>query len=405
MEEMVQTKLKNAQRLSLLKLNQSMPTYKRYLYNEVLHSPSKIVGIYGSRGVGKTTMLLQILKSHTMTAKKKLYISCDHPMFKGVSLFDFVDEFVKRGGEFIVIDEIHEADNFQSELKSIYDFLEVKILFSGSSAIQITNPDFARRYSIYKMSIFSFREYLEVTQRVQLPICSLEEILHNHEEIVHDVMERLEDKKILKLYDSFIDVGVYPFYFEDENRYIDRVHETINTVLHKDLGRIFHIQPDKVDTLKRLLLTICVSKPLELSIDKLAQTVGITKVTLYKYIEYLAKAGLIHYIRHESKRFKSIRKADKLYLANTNLFAALCINSEVGTVRETYFVSMVTPRYSVEYVDKGDFLLHEKFTVEIGGKNKGFQQIKEVPDSFLVVDNSEIGIDKKVPLWLFGFLY
>lgn len=401
----MQTKLKNAQRLSLLKLNQSIPPYKRYLYHDISNSTAKIVGVYGGRGVGKTTMLLQILNDMPISPSKKLYISCDHPMFKGVSLFDFVDEFVKRGGEFIVIDEIHEADNFQSELKSIYDFLEVTIRFSGSSAIEITNPDFARRYSMYRMPIFSFREYLEITQSIALPVYSLASILHNHETIVYEIMERLIDKKILKLYDEFIDVGVYPFYFEDQAKYIDRIHETINTVLYKDLGRLFHIQPDKIDTLKKLLLTICVSKPLELSIDKLAQTVGITKVTLYKYIEYLAKAELIHHISHEAKRFKSIRKADKLYLANSNLFAALCINSEKGTIRETYFISMVASHYKVEYVERGDFLLNEQFTVEIGGSNKGFKQIEDIPDSFLVIDDTEIGIDKKVPLWLFGFLY
>jgi len=248
----------------------------------------------------------QKLKNAKRLSLLKLYISCDHPMFKGVSLFDFVDEFVKRGREFIVIAEVHEADNFQEELTSIYDFLEVKILFSSSFAIEITNPSFARRYSMYKMPIFSFREYLELTQNIQLKSYSLEKLVANYESIVYEIMDSLVDKKILKLYNEFIDVGVYPFYFEDKSKYIDRIHETINTVLHKDLGRLFNIQADKIDTLKKLLLSICVSEPLELSIDKLATTVGITKMTLYKYIEYLGKAELIHHISHESKRFKAI---------------------------------------------------------------------------------------------------
>ena len=401
----MQNKLKNAKRLFLLKQNQHLPKYKRYLYDEVFNSKSRTIGVYGSRGVGKTTMLLQILKENKLSTSKKLYISCDHPMFKGVSLFDFVDEFVKRGGEFIVIDEIHEADNFQSELKSVYDFLDVKVLFSGSSAIEITNPDFARRYSMYKMPIFSFREYLEVTQKIKLMAYNLEELVENHESIVYDIMDKLLDKKILKLYDEFIDVGVYPFYFEDELKYVDRINETINTVLHKDLGRLFNIQADKIDTLKKLLLTICVSEPLELSIDKLATTVGISKMTLYKYIDYLGKAELVNHISHEAKRFKSIRKSDKLYLANTNLFSALCMKSEIGTIRETYFVSMVASSHSIHYADRGDFLVNEKFTVEIGGKNKGFKQIKDIPSSFLALDDIELGMDGKIPLWLFGFLY
>ena len=176
-------------------------------------------------------------------------------------------------------------------------------------------------------------------------------------------------------------------------------------MLHKDLGRIFNIQAQKIDTLKKLLLSICVSKPLELSIDKLASVAGISKMTLYKYIEYLSKAELIHHISHEAKRFKSMRKPDKLYLANTNLFTALCMNSETGTIRETFFVSMMYYQHALHYVEKGDLLIDEKFTVEIGGKNKSFKQIKEVPDSFLALDDIEVGIDKKIPLWLFGFLY
>jgi len=401
----MQNKLSNAQRLSRFKLNQSTPKYKRFLYEEIFNSSSKIIGIYGSRGVGKTTMMLQLLKSNKLHASKKLYISCDHPMMKSISLFDFVDEFVKRGGEFIVIDEIHEAENFQAELKSIYDFLEVTILFSGSSAIEITNPDFARRYSMYHMPIFSFREYLEITQKIELPSYGLESLVENHEENVHDIMDILVDKKILKLYDEFVNVGVYPFYFEDKSKYLDRINETINTVLFKDLGRLFNIQADKIDILKKLLLTICVSKPLELSIDKLATTVGITKMTLYKYIEYLGKAELVNHISHEAKRFKSIRKPDKLYLGNTNLFSALCSNQEIGTIRESFFVSMVTSEHTIHYVEKGDFLINEKYTVEIGGKNKGFKQIEEIPNSFVVADDIEIGFGNKIPLWLFGFLY
>jgi predicted AAA+ superfamily ATPase len=401
----MQEKLKNAQRLSVFKQNQTLPKYKRFLYQDIFNSTSKIIGIYGSRGVGKTTMMLQILKNTKLHASKKLNISCDHPMMKGVSLFDFVDEFVRRGGEFIVIDEIHEAEDFQAHLKSIYDFLEVTILFSGSSAIEITNADFARRYSMYRMPIFSFREYLEMTQKIALDKYSLEEIVANHEGIVYDITERLIDKKILKLYDEFINVGVYPFYFEDKSKYIDRINETINTVLYKDLGRLFNIQADKIDILKKLLLTICVSKPLELSIEKLTTTVGITKMTLYKYIEYLGRAELINHISHEAKRFKSIRKPDKLYLGNTNLFSALCYNQDIGTVRETYFASMLSSGHKLHYVERGDFLIDEKFTVEIGGANKGFKQIADIPNSFLACDDIEIGFGAKIPLWLFGFLY
>jgi len=397
--------LENAKRLYTLKANQKLPLYKRYIFDALYNSPAKITAVYGSRGIGKTTTLMQLLQKSELPISAKLYISCDHAMFQDISLFDFVDEFSKRGGELICIDEVHEASNFEKELKSIYDFLDIKVYFTGSSALHLTSPDFARRYSMYHLYPLSLKEYLELSLDVYLKSYSLEEILQNHENIANEIIQTLPNKKILKFYDEFLKVGSYPFYFEDKDKYVDRIIETINTILHTDLSKLFMIQPDKIDTLKKLLLTICVSKPLEFSIDKLASTVGITKTTLYKYVEYLDDAELIKQITHEGKRFAAIRKSDKLYLANTNLFEALCISKDIGTLRETYFVSNVCTKHKLHYLDKGDFLIDEKYTVEIGGKNKGFEQIKDLPNSYVVSDDIEVGFGNRIPLWLFGFLY
>ncbi|MDQ1339007.1 MAG: uncharacterized protein QG567_156 [Campylobacterota bacterium] len=401
----MQTLLENAKRLYALKANQQLPSYKRYIFDGLQNSTAKITAVYGSRGIGKTTTLMQILQSSPLPFSSKLYISCDHAMFYGVSLFDFVDEFSKRGGELICIDEVHEAANFEKELKSIYDFLSVKVYFTGSSALHLTSPDFARRYSMYHLYPLSFKEYLELEHNILLQTYKLEEILDNHENIANEILQSLKNKKILKYFDEFLKVGAYPFYFEDRSKYVDRIIETINTILHTDLSKLFSIQPDKIDTLKKLLLTICVSKPLEFSIESLARTVGITKSTLYKYIEYLDDAELVKQITHEGKRFANIRKSDKLYLANTNLFEALCVNHDKGTLRETFFASQVGGFHKLHYLDKGDFLVDEKYTVEVGGKDKRFAQIKDMPNSFVVADDIEVGFGKKIPLWLFGFLY
>lgn len=401
----MQKLLENAKRLYGLKSNQKLPTYTRYIFDALKHSPAKITAVYGSRGVGKTTTLMQILDASSLPHSAKLYISCDHAMFYGVSLFEFVDEFSKKGGELICIDEVHEATHFEQELKSIYDFLDIKVYFTGSSALHLTSPDFARRYSMYHLYPLSFKEYLELEYNLALKSYTLEDIISAHENIANEILSSLHNKKILKFFDEFLNVGAYPFYFEDKSKYIDRINETINTILHTDLSKLFSIQPDKIDALKKLLLTICVSKPLEFSIEKLAAMVGITKSTLYKYIEYLNDAELIKPITHEAKRFASIRKSDKLYLANTNLFEALCATQEIGTLRETFFASQVGTKHKLHYVDKGDFLIDEKYTVEIGGKDKGYGQIKDLPDSFVVADDIEIGFGNKVPLWMFGFLY
>jgi predicted AAA+ superfamily ATPase len=401
----MQNILQNAIRFYRLKQNQTLPNYQRFLYQDLLNSKAKITGLYGSRGVGKTTILLQMLKELDYNDDEKLYITCDHPMFLDISLFDFVDEFAKFGGEVIIIDEIHKIKDFQIQIKLIYDFLDIKVYFSGSSAVELTNADLTRRYSMYHLPIFSFREYLEISQDINLPSYILEDILTNHQNISNSIIEILQNKKILKYFKQFIDVGAYPYYFEDETKYIDRVSENINTILYTDLVNVVKIDSSKIDSLKKLLLSICVSNPLETSLDKLSSLVGITKPTLYKYINYLSRAELIHHIVYEAKRFKNIKKQDKLYINNTNLFSALCLNSNIGNVRETFFVSMIYKKHILNYVDKGDFLIDEKYTVEIGGKNKGFGQIKDIDNSFVVADDIEIGFRNKIPLWLFGFLY
>jgi predicted AAA+ superfamily ATPase len=397
--------LQNAIRFYRLKQNQSLPKYQRFLYQDLLNSKAKITGLYGSRGVGKTTILLQVLEALTYSEDEKLYITCDHPMFLDISLFDFVDEFAKFGGEVIIIDEIHKIKDFQTQIKLIYDFLDIKVYFSGSSAVELTNADFSRRYSMYHLPIFSFREFLEISQNIILPSYNLEDILNHHQNIANNIIDTLPNKKILKYFRQFIDAGVYPYYFEDETKYIDRVSENINTILYTDLVNVVKIDSSKIDSLKKLLLSICVSNPLETSLKKLSSLVGITKPTLYKYINYLSRAELIHHIVYEAKRFKNIKKQDKLYINNTNLFQALCLNSNIGNIRETFFVSMLYKKHILNYVDKGDFLVDEKYTIEIGGKNKNFNQIKDIPHSFVVADDIEVGFGAKIPLYLFGFLY
>jgi predicted AAA+ superfamily ATPase len=401
----MKTILENSKRLYRLKQNQKLPKYQRFLFEAIKNSKAKITGLYGSRGVGKTTLLLQVLRELEYKEEEKLYVSCDHPMFQEISLFDFVDEFSKFGGEAIVIDEIHKIKDFQTEIKLIYDFLSIKVYFSGSSAVEITNADFSRRYSMYHLPILSLREFLELTEHISLPSYGLEKILEHHERIANEIIDTLNNKKILKHFSQFRDVGVYPFYVEDESRYVDRVHENINTILYTDLVNVVKIDASKIESLKRLLLSICVSNPLEITMEKLAKTVGITKPTLYKYITYLSRAELLHHIIFDAKRFQNLQKPDKLYLNNANLFNALCINSNIGTIRETFLVSMLYKQHLVNYAQKGDFLVDEKYTFEVGGKNKGFKQIADIPNSFVVADDMEIGFGNKIPLWLFGFLY
>ena len=388
--------LQKAKELSIRKINSNLPKYKRFLFEEIKNSTSKIIGIYGSRGVGKTTLILQYLRN---LQNKILYISLDHPLFANINLFEFVEYFYKLGGEVIAIDEVHEYKYFERDIKSIYDFLDIKVIFSGSSALKITNPSFARRFSMYHLPILSLREFLEISYEINLPKFELEDIL-NHEYI--EILNN--DFRILEKFNEFLKVGNYAFYFEDKEKYQDRIIDTINTILYVDLVSIDEISPEKIDSLKKLLVNICFSKPIELNMEKLAKNSGITKKSLYKYLDALNRAELINRVMNEAKRFSNIKKPDKLYLANTNLLFSLCSNPEIGNIRETVFVSLMK-KYELYFANIGDFLVNDKYIFEIGGKSKTDKQIKNQTNAFLVKDDIEVGSENILPLWAFGFLY
>lgn len=391
--------------ISNQKLRLKLPTYKRFLFERVKNSSDKIVGIYGSRGVGKTTLMLQVLKELEFSTQETIYISCDHPLFSDISLFEFANYFYTFGGKCIVIDEIHEAKNFEQELKSIYDFIDIKIFFSGSSAVKITNASLTRRYAMFKLPILSLKEFCELKLNISLSSFSLEDILKNHENIAQAILVNLGVEKILKLFNDYLEFGAYPFYFVAKDSYLQKITDNINTILYSDVALLYNVSPSNIEMLKKLIYAISISKPLELSIENLSKTVGVSKVTLYSYIEYLHKAELLRHVVFEGKRFKSLKMPDKLYISNTNLLKSLTLNSDIGTLRETFFASLVSYSYSIYYVKNGDFLVDEKYTVEIGGKYKSFEQLKNISNSFVVSDDIEVGFNHKIPLWLFGFLY
>ena len=233
----------------------------------------------------------------------------------------------------------------------------------------------------------------------------METILKDHINIANTIAHKLEEEKVLKHFEQYLKIGAYPFYFENKDNYTQMVLDTVNTILYADLGSIYNIAGDKINTLRKLLVSICVSNPLELNIEALSKKIGISKVTLYKYIELLHKAELLRHITYEGKRFKSMQKPDKLYLANTTLFSSFCLESKSGTIRESFFASQVSIKSSIYYTDRGDFLVDEKYLFEIGGRNKSFKQIKDIKNSFIAADGIEVGYGNKIPLWLFGFLY
>ena len=377
--------------------------YKRY-FHKVVDFSDKMVGILGSRGAGKTTFILQYLESLDIASGKKLYFSADSISLSNISLYEIADAFTKAGGEVLAIDEIHKYKNFEHELKEIYDFLDLKVIFSGSSALQMEHKkaDLSRRAVLYRVYGLSFREFLEMKLDRKLEAYTLEEILADHIEIAKETTKTLKPFEYFK---EYLKDGYFPYYFENPNSYGMKLEETVNTVIESDLPVIFNIEAQNIQKLKQLIAMICSSKPYELNISRLAQKIEINRTTLYQYIHYLTLGNMLYSLKANTKGDSIFVKPSKLYLANPNLSFYYCQDNETGTIREQFFINMLSPEHRLFYPKKGDFLVDNRYTFEVGGKNKSFEQIKDLKESFVAADDIEVGFGKKIPLWLFGFLY
>jgi len=380
--------------------------YKRYLYDE-LDFENKMIAIFGARGIGKTTLLFQYLEALQNNNKNALYISLDYPFLTGVDLIDIVEAFVDLGGEYLLLDEAHRYDDFSAYLKTIYDLYDINVVFTGSSATSILNAksDLSRRVTLYRLNGFSFREYLELKFKISFKSLSIEEVMGSHITIANDILSQISDVSILDEFQIYLKHGYYPFYFDKQGSYYENLLNTINLTIDLDLTSLGLIEKKYTYKLKKLLEVVCESKPFEVNFTKIAQQAEISRVKLYDYITYLNDGEMLLLIDENIKGIKKISKPSKIYLNNTNLLFAYCENSEEGTIRETFFANQTLTKYKLNIAKKGDFIIENKYTFEVGGKNKSFNQIKDIENSYVVADNMTIGIKNKIPLYLFGFLY
>jgi len=399
MEKLLELLLENSARL----ISKCDSKYIRYFAKEIDFS-QKMVGIIGARGVGKTTAILQYLQSSPLPFEKKLYISADMIEISDVTLFEIASVFERYGGEILAIDEIHKNRNFEIELKNIYDRLDLKVIFSGSSALKIehSKADLSRRAIIYNVQGLSFREFLELKLNKNFSAYALEEILKNHTQIAASLIKEF---KPFEQFKEYLKSGYYPFYFSDKENYLDRLESIINVVIEVDLPSIFSMKYENVINLKKLVKLICICEPYTINISELSKKIGIQRDRLYLYMDYLAKGSIFLPLRAKSKGDRIFSKPAKLYLQNPNLYSAYCKDAKKGTLRETFFANQLYLKHSLLFDGKGDFLVDGKYLFEVGGKNKGFSQIQDIKNSFVIADDIEIGFGNKIPLWLFGFLY
>ncbi len=380
--------------------------YKRYLHDTIDFN-SQMIGIVGARGVGKTTLLLQYITELKDELKpyKSLYFSYDYPSNIGIKLLYLAEEFVKIGGEHLVIDEIHKYDDFAIDLKAIYDFYpKLKVIFTGSCATSIYNSqaDLSRRVVLYPMHGLSYREFLELKLGKKLPAYSLEEILKDGISIV----DKFEDEFVpLEYFKEYLTYGYYPFYFKEPNQYLRLLNAVINQTIDIDLVNLGLVKQSFTNKLKKLLIIISQSQPFELNITKVATSIEVSRNTIYAYLNHLDRGGLLNIVPSHKKGISKLSKPEKLYLNNTNMFYCFGDDASIGTIRETFFVSQLKENHKVEVSAHGDFIIDDKHIFEVGREGKSFKQIKDIKESYLVVDTDSTQNESKIPLWLLGFLY
>lgn len=384
--------------------------YQRYFIknNKIKH---RLTIITGQRGIGKTITIAQYMEQHNEL--KSLYVSMDSFIVGDLSMYSIAEQFEMDGGKLLCFDEIHKYSNWSQELKTIYDsFPNLQIVASGSSALEINkgSHDLSRRAHILKMEGMSFKEFLELTLDIQLPQLSIEDIVSNHEDIAFDIVGKLEklDKKILPLFRRYCKVGYYPYFLSvsDDEIFFDMLQQNINISISNDLLFIYpNLDGNSIKKLKLLLNIIMESVPFVPVIEKLKTQLEIGDGrTLKEYFIKLEDAGILKLLmKSSSKGLSKLEKPEKIYLNNTNLLNIA--NCEVGTIRETFFINTLSVANIVTYPKKGDFLVDNKYLFEVGGRNKGFDQIKDIENSFVAFDDVETGYQNKIPLWLFGFVY
>ena len=396
--------------------NKDLP-YKRYLIRKTKFSHRMSI-IVGQRGIGKTTLLIQFLLEKVKGDRfdnKILYVQSDHFSMGNISLYEIAEKFQLLGGKWLAIDEIHKYANWSKELKSIYDtFPSLKLIISGSSALEIYKGthDLIRRSICYYMTGMSFKEYLELVHNIELKTYQLKEICENHKKIAASIIKKVESisKKILSEFYRYLKVGYYPYFFElkKEDLYQMTLEQNLHMTVELDLVAIYpNLSGSTIKKIKQLLIFIAESVPFIPNWNKIKNILEIGDVrTLKTYFKLLEDAGLIRSISKATNKLSRLEAIDKVFLNNSNqLFAISSDIPNKGSMRETFFLSMLSLDHKVMLPKEGDFFIDNHYLFEIGGSKKSFNQIKSKNNSFIASDDIEMGIGNKIPLWLFGFLY
>ncbi len=378
--------------------------FKRYLYSQI-NWKARLIGIKGARGVGKTTMLLQHILENYKDVDQTLYVSLDDLWFSSFSLMDLVDWAYQHGIMRLYLDEVHRYENWAVNLKNIYDnYPDISIVYTSSSLLIMDNAkvDLSRRQTTYTLGGLSFREFLALEQVIAIEPIPLTELLKNH---VGQAMRIVKEIKVAPLFEAYLEHGCYPFYRESVEDFAPRLREVVSLVIDTDLPSVENVSFETVQKVKRLLMLISERVPFVPNMSELWKQLETNNELGLRMLYALDKAQILGLLTSKAKNYKYLFKPDKIFLGNPNLMHALCTKVDVGNERETFFFSQLSLANDLKYPKKGDFLVNDKCLFEVGGKRKNLEQIADVPNSFLAVDDTEVGVGNRIPLWMFGLLY
>lgn len=386
------------------KIREVDTSFHRYLYDQINWN-NRIIGIKGNGGVGKTTLVLQHIKEAFPDRSKVLYVRLDNMWFKTHDLMELVEYHYTHGGTHVFLDEVHHLRGWANYIKGMYDdYNDLYVVYTGSSMLEISQreTDLGRRQRVYTLNGMSFREFLNFEgYKVGGPV-TLDQLLTNHVQIASDLCK---GKKILPLFDAYLQHGCYPFYREEGDSFLERLHGVILHVIENDLPQVEDISYTTIEKIKRMLMILAERVPLMPKMAELYRELETNRENGNKMLALLTKAGLLALYSHEIINLNSLNKPDKIYLNNPNLMYCLSTHIDKGTLRETFFYDQMRNISEVLLPKKGDFMINREYLFEVGGKGKTFEQIKDEPKSYLAIGDIETGHFNRIPLWMFGLLY
>ena len=399
----IQTRIAEAVDMSFIR-----SAYEKIQWN------SRLIGILGARGTGKSTLVMQYFKNKFNDPEKCLYISADNPIVLGRGIYSIVSEFFKMYGNTVIVDEVHKQKNWSLEIKALYDsFPRKQIIVLGSSAAAILQEkgDLSRRMKLYHCPVLSFGEFLSIRHKTSIQNYSFEEIIQDHSKICRNVLKRIPD--ILMEFREYLQFGSFPFFIENSrDEYLSLLENVLDKVIYEDIQTVKSLKNFSALKMKKLLGFLALSPIPLFNTETLKNKMEVSKDTLYDYFDLLERTNILQIIRSAGKPETGLKNA-KVFFQSPNYYYCIAENfwknsADTGNIRESFFVSQISQFLPIKSSDSADFTVYIKkkiYELEIGGRSKSKKQIEGLSNAYVFKDGIEVGAGNVIPLYLTGMLY